>query len=227
MRNKQDEQPMTTGELWTALFFLAIVLGLFVAETVYNFHPYKVVGLLFVLFWMPLMILHEFGHATVAWLLGWRVRAIVLGMGKLLTTFRIGRTPVEVRLVLTTGFVVPQPRRIRWPQLESALIYFAGPGIELLLVAVIVALVGVDRMTTTRLPETGSPDYLIIFLQGLCLAALTGALMNLFPFTSASPGGDATASDGLGILRSFFMPTEYYARMIDRDGEDRPPWEES
>src|SRR5947209_4042917 len=104
--NHDGDQPMTPGERWTVFFFTTLLIVLFAAETFTNYQPVKLGGLLFVVFWMPLMVLHEFGHAAVAWLLGWRVRQVVLGMGKLLGSFSIGRTPVEVRLILTTGFVV-------------------------------------------------------------------------------------------------------------------------
>lgn len=209
-----SDKPTTPGERWTMLFFLAVILGLFAAETFTNFQPAKLAGLLIVVFWMPLLVLHEFGHAAMAWLLGWRVRRIVLGIGKLLAFWRIGRTPVELRLVLTTGYMIPQPRRLRWPQLESALIYFAGPGAELLLVAVIAAVVGIEPITTP------SSDYGMIALQSLCLAALAGAILNLFPHTVAQPNGEVSASDGMGMIRAFFLPNAHYARMIEEEDED-------
>jgi hypothetical protein len=220
MPGKHDgDQPLTPGERWTMIFFVVLLLALFAGETFTNYRPVKLAGLLFVVFWMPLMVLHEFGHSLMAWLLGWRVKQIVLGMGKLLGTFHIGRTPVEVRLILTSGFMVPAPRRIRWPQMESALIYLAGPGIEIALVGVIAALVGLERLTTLH-PN----DYGMIVLQSLCMAALAGAIMNLLPFTISSLSGESTASDGLGFLRSLVTPTAVYARMID--GSDEDSWGE-
>ncbi len=212
------DRPLTPGERWTAIFFLVVILGLFVAETFTNFQPAKLAGLLIVVFWMPLLILHEFGHAVAAWLLGWRVRRIVLGMGQLLACFHVGKTPVDLRLVLTTGYMIPQPRRIRLPQLESALISFAGPGVELLLVAAIVGWIGLEPMTTL------TDHYGMIALQSLCVAALAGAIINLFPHSAAQPNGQVSASDGLGILRSFLLPTAYYVRMMDGvDSEDDDP----
>lgn len=218
-RNHNDDPPMTPGERWTALIFLVVFLGLFAGETFTNFQPVKLAGLLIAVFWMPLMILHEFGHALMAWLLGWRVVQGVLGMGKLLGTFHVNGTPFEVRLILTTGFVSIRPRRIRLPQVESALIYFAGPGIELLLVAVIAGVVGLDTLLTH------TQDYGMIALQSLCVAALMGAVLNLLPFTSAQAGSEVSASDGMGILRSFVTPTEHYARMID-GADSRSPWDD-
>jgi hypothetical protein len=211
--NPNPEQPLTPGERWTMIFFLLVIVGLFVAETFSNFQPAKLIGLLIVVFWMPLLILHEFGHAAMAWLLGWRVRRVVLGMGRLVSFFRVGQTPVELRLVLTTGYVIPTPRRIRLPQLESALIYFAGPGIGLLLVVVLVWVFGVEHLTML------TDNYGMIVVQSLCIAALAGAIINLFPHTAAQPNGETSASDGLGILRAFFLPTSFYQQLIDADDD--------
>jgi hypothetical protein len=211
------DPPLTPADRWTVGFFLLVLFGLFVAEAVTNYHPAKLAGLLIVAFWVPLLTLQELGHAAAAWLLGWRVRRFVLGIGKLLAFWHLGRTPVELRLVLTTGYVVPQPKRIRLPQLELALIYLAGPGVVLLLVALIVVLVGLGPLLTLT-EHTG-----MVALQSLCLAALAGVILNLAPHSIPRPGGEALPSAGLGFLRAFFLPTKHFERMIDdRDDEIRP-----
>lgn len=69
---------------------MAVVLGLFVAEICHDYQPVKLSALLVVLFWVPLIALHEAGHAVVASLLNWYVGQVVIGMGRLLTSFRVG-----------------------------------------------------------------------------------------------------------------------------------------
>src|SRR3954469_18126868 len=91
--------PATVTEWLIGGFFLAAILGLFAAELSENYTPAKLSALLVVVFWIPLLALHEGGHAVVAFLLGWRVGQIVIGMGKAVGRFRLGSASVEVRLI--------------------------------------------------------------------------------------------------------------------------------
>jgi hypothetical protein len=195
---------------------LAIVLGWLLFETFHDFQPVKLVPLLLILFWMPLMVLHEAGHAVMARLLGWYVGKMVLGMGPELCRFRLGSADVEVRLVPVEGFVQCVPTNLRWPQLKSALIYFAGPGVELLLALAILIVVGSDRLLSE------SSDSRMIILQCLALAAASQAVLNLIPHGVFGPQG-LVANDGLGVLLSFGQPTAYYAAMLGPgEWEGRP-----
>jgi hypothetical protein len=62
--------PLTPEEKWTGVIFLLIVLGLFTAKICTNFQPVKLSALFVLLFWIPLLALHEAGHAVVAALVG-------------------------------------------------------------------------------------------------------------------------------------------------------------
>ena len=188
-----------------------LVLGFaaaMIAEIADQFTPVKLSAALIILFWVPLLALHEGGHAIVAGLLGWRVRQVVIGMGMTLARFRFGEADVEIRLLPIEGFVIALPKRLNLPRLENALIYFAGPGIELLLAAAILVVVGPDRLFTL------TDDYRLIVWQSLAAAATVQAALNLIPIAIQSPEGDA-ASDGLGILLSLVRPREYYEAMME------------
>lgn len=203
--------------------FLGVVavaaLGLFIAEIADNYSPVKLSALLVVLFWTPLLALHELGHAVVAHLLGWRVGQIVIGMGKPVWRFRAGSASVTVRMLPVEGFVRCVPTRLRRPQLESALIYFAGPGVELLLALAVLLFVGPDRLFSP------SQQYATIAWQSLALAATTQAVLNLLPFATQS-GDRVMHSDGLGIITSFLLPTAAYAEMIGQEfNEETQEWE--
>jgi hypothetical protein len=201
--------PSTPGEWLVFGTFLAIILALFVAEVFHDYTPVKLSALLVVAFWVPLLALHEAGHAIAAYALGWHVEQVVIGMGKTLGRFKAGTADVEIRLFPVEGFVRSCPTKLRLPGLENALIFAAGPGVELLLAGGILLLVGGDRLFRP------SDQYWLIMYQSLALAAASQGILNLIPFAVATPQGDM-ASDGLGIILSLLRPQGYYAQMIGR-----------
>jgi hypothetical protein len=192
-------EPATRTEWIVAGIFLAGFAVAMLAEIADDFSPAKLSALLIILFWVPLLALHEGGHAVMAWVLGWHVRQIVIGMGKELGRFRLGTAEVEIRLFPIEGFVRSAPVRPRSPGLENALIYAAGPGIELLLAAVILLLLGPGTLFTA------SDSYAVIAWQSLAAAATVQAVLNLIPIVMRTPEGDVV-SDGLGIILSLFGP---------------------
>lgn len=153
--------------------------------------------ILVLVFWIPMLVLHEFGHAIAAKALGWHVREIVIGFGRELWQWQIGETRVRVKLAPVEGYVLPMPTSARQMRLKSALIYAAGPGIELLLLAIMLLVLGSDYVFG------GSNEIGQVAAQSLAIAILLGAGFNLLPF---STGGGV--SDGLGILTSPFMSDE-------------------
>jgi membrane-associated protease RseP (regulator of RpoE activity) len=201
--------PLTSQERWFYGLFMFGLLALFIAEVFHDFEPIKLSALLVVLFWIPLLVLHEAGHAVAATLLGWYVGQIVIGMGRLVRTFRLGTAVVEIRLIPVEGFVTCAPRNLHLPQLKSACIYFAGPGVELFLAAAILFIIGPDRLLTK------SNDYLLIVWQSLALASAAQGVLNLIPHSITTPDGERV-NDGLGIIRSFLLPQSHYAQMIGR-----------
>src|SRR5207302_11057413 len=133
------------------------------------YHPAKLTALFILLFWIPLLVVHESGHALVAALLGWRVRRMVVGMGPRLARFRVGPVPVELRLIPVEGFVEPAPTNLRSPQSKSALIYLAGPGAELLVLVVLALILGVETLLS-KTEHLG-----LLAAQSLAVAVLASA----------------------------------------------------
>ena len=152
---------------------------------------------LILLFWIPMLVLHEFGHALAARLLGWRVKEMVIGFGRELWRWQYGETRIRVKLVPIEGYVLPMPTSSKGMRYKSALIYAAGPGIELLLLAVTVLVLGSDYVFG------GGNELGQVAAQSLAIAILLGAGFNLLPFST-----DGGVSDGLGILSSPFMSDE-------------------
>jgi hypothetical protein len=210
--------PSTVSEWIICAVLLVGILGLFAAEICENYHPVKLSALLVVLFWIPLLAIHEAGHAAMARWLRWHVSEIVIGMGRVLGQFRLGTARVEIRLIPVEGFVRTVPTRLRRPQFESALIFAAGPGVELLLASIVLVAVG------PRLLEV-SEDYGLIVCQSFALAATSQALLNLLPF-AVHAQNRVLYSDGLGVVMSLLRPTAHYAQMIgQRYDEVQQTWE--
>jgi hypothetical protein len=202
--------PETASELIISGVFLVLFFGAFAAEIYADFSPTKLSILLVFLFWVPLLFLHEGGHAVVAGLLGWNVRQIVIGMGKTIAGFQLGSARVEIRLVPIEGFVSCVPKRLCLPQLENAVIYFAGPGIELFLAGLILAWFGEAELFSE------SQQYLVIAMQSLALAATAQAVLNLIPLPIGRPNNVTMYSDGLGMIVSLLTPTSVYRHMIEQ-----------
>lgn len=209
----------TTGSEWLLSgLFMLIFLGLFAAEIGQEYAPAKLSVVLFFLFWMPLIALHETGHALAALVLDWHVGQLVVGMGACVSRFRIGSARIEIRLFPIEGFVKCVPTKLRWPQFESALIYLAGPGIELLLAAAIVWVIGSDRFFDLV------DDYGLIAWQTLVVTASAQGIINLMPTGVRTPEG-LIVSDGLGIIFSLLRPTADYEKMLgQRYDADEGVW---
>jgi hypothetical protein len=215
-----DSGPLSSYERVVYGVFLALVLGLFTAEVLVNYQPVKLTALFILLFWILLLVVHEAGHAVVAALLGWHVARVVLGMGRRVGMFHVGRVPVEVRLFLMEGFVQPVPTNLRFPRLKSALIYFAGPGFELLVLAVLVLVIGPAQLLT-RTEDIG-----MLAAQSLAVAILVSAFFNLVPHSVADESGERIPNDGLGIILSFLQPESYFAEQVgERYDEKKDDWE--
>jgi hypothetical protein len=210
--------PLTTENFWISVVFLLLVVGLFVAEICVNYHPVKLTALFIFLFWLPLIAIHETGHAVAAALLGWRVHRVVIGMGRPLLRFSVGRTPVEIRLFPVEGFVLHGPTDLRNPRLKSAVICLAGPLLPVLVLGVLVAAVG----PATMLSRTD--NLWLLAAQSFGAAVLLSAAINLLPhYAYDLPRHRRYVSDGMAIIHSFLCSREDYARLLeDPDSAWRP-----
>ena len=177
-------------------------------ELARDFTPAKWSAPFFLIAWVALLVLHELGHAFAAWALGWKVRLISIGTGKIRAVVTVRDVPIEFRTVPLSGFVIPQPTDLVSPQLKQFVIYAAGPGIELLTVAILVAIFGTDTLLQ-RTDEIG-----IIAVQSYCVAAIFGAGMNLIPFPHQTKDGMGW-SDGLGMLLCWKIPDEEFRKRMD------------
>lgn len=194
--------PMTRGERRVVGSIALGLCGLFVLELLYNYTPVKASVLWVVVFWVPLLVLHELGHALAARWVGWNVQEITIGFGKDLFRFRYRGTLIRLRAAPLEGYVLPNPRDTKQARLKSAFIYLAGPGVELALALGCWLWFG-DALTTR------TDDPAMIAIQSLTLAALLGAGFNLLPYSSGSG-----VSDGLGAILSLFANEELFRQRL-------------
>lgn len=150
---------------------------------------------LFVLAYMPVMLLHEAGHAAMGRLLGFRSYGVVVGFGRLLWRSSVWGVPVEWRAIpmgAVTRAALVSSAGARW---RMALFAFAGPLANLLALALV-------------WPRVPGPDAWAVdfgYAGGLALgwagANALCAAGNLIPFRHANPLG-LLASDGLLIVQA-------------------------
>ncbi len=191
--------------------FMLLVLGLFVAAFVENPSSRKLSVPFLLISWMVLVAIHEFGHALMAWIVGWGVHRIVVGFGKPVFQFQVRGTPVEFRAFPISGFVEPYKKDLVAPRFKDALIYAAGPGIEIVLAFVMASIVGFTTMFT-RTNDLG-----ILFMQSFSVAAVAGAILNLIPMPIQTENG-WSANDGLGIIQSLSRSDADYRISFDPRG---------
>jgi len=199
LTNPPDRSPKTPNE-WGIIVIISLFFGLFIAvEILSDFAPAKLSFPFFLSSWVLLLVIHEAGHASVAKALGWHVSKIVIGSGVSRVSFSLGSTRVEFRSIPLSGFVVPLQTDTIAPRLKHFCIYAAGPGIELLLVVILLLALGPE----TLLQRT---DHIsTIATQSFIVAALLGALINLVPFSFVS-GGKQSWSDGMGMIMCWRLP---------------------
>ena len=174
---------------------IGLVISLLLLFAVFEeYSTRKLSVVFFILFWVPMLVLHEAGHALAAKALGWRVREIVIGFGRTLWQWQVGETRIKIKLAPVEGYVLPAPSEASSVRLKSALVYAAGPGAEIALLVVLLAIFGWDTVFND------SNETALIALKTLAFVILFGAGFNLLPFRT-----EGAVSDGLGILSSPFM----------------------
>ncbi len=194
LRIPAGRRPMTDSETRISALIGVVIASLFMLAVFEEFSTRKLSVIFFVLFWIPMLVVHELGHALAAKAMGWRVREVVIGFGRTLWQWDIGETRIKVKLAPVEGYVLPAPAEASAVRLKSALVYAAGPGAEIAVLLLLLAVFGHDTVFNDS-DQAG-----LIALKTLAFVILVGAGFNLLPFRT-----DGAVSDGLGILSSPFM----------------------
>ena len=112
---------------------VAVMIGGIIGFILLWSNPWSVVGrFLNALFLVDLFLIlsivpHELGHAIIGRLLGWRVFAIVIGIGKQVFKFHLFGIIFSFHWLPICGITRLTPIETRWFRLKRFFIYFAGP----------------------------------------------------------------------------------------------------
>ncbi len=198
--------PQTKAEAAFLGMFVLVGLGLFVAEVVTDYHPGKLAGLMFIVFWLPLLVLHEAGHAVAAWLVGWHVGRVVIGWGNLAWVGRVGTAVVELRLYAVEGFAAVVPNSLSGVRWKDAFVTLAGPASGMLLAAAVI--LAYDPATFFDVGGAGKA-----VLQGLVLAGIVQGVTNLIPHSATIADGEIP-NDGRRLLLILTRSPDDYRPLV-------------
>src|SRR5690606_20535305 len=112
--------------------------------------------------------------------------------------------PVQSSRYPVGGHVVPAPTSFVGARWKRSLVFAAGPAAELVGVALIVLVVGYDRLVA---PPS---DFTTLSAQAVAVAALLGAVFNLIPI----PTREGQATDGLGMILSSSLSDQVFEERL-------------
>ena len=127
------------------LLILILLAGI-IGYAILWFEPWSLAGYYLTTFFLVEVFLiltivpHELGHAIVGWLVGWRVFAIIVGMGKQILKFRLFGVLFVFNLLPFNGLTRLAPVDARWYRTKRFLMVLAGPAVNAAFVAIILAI---------------------------------------------------------------------------------------
>ena len=144
------------------------------------------------LFWFLVIFLvvvpiHELGHALAGFLVGHRIRSIVIGVGRPLVAFNLAGVAIRINLLPLGGLTMGTPRSGGWLRLRSWIFAAGGPAANVALCYVL------HRLYGHAGPAMAEQHRLATVASS---ASWTILLLNLIPFKTA----EGVASDGYALL---------------------------
>ena len=147
-----------------------------------------------ILFMCPLIIVHELAHAAVARLVGLRVFAIMIGVGKTLWSAKYLGMDWVINMLPIGGITAVGTRPAQNIRLKLFLIYLAGPASHLVLAFALFVLLDAFPLPLLAHRLVGALIYANIVL----------GVVNLFPRKVAMMTG-MQGTDGWHLLRAPFL----------------------
>jgi len=178
---------------------IAVIIGGIIGYILLWSNPWSVAGRFLTVFFLVDLFLvlsivpHELGHAIAGRLLGWRVFAIVIGVGKQVFKFRLFGIIFSFRWLPICGITQLAPMDTRWFRLKRFFVYLAGPAINASIAAAIL-LIWWDSWRDSGFWGLPRPARICIWANLWIMAA------NLWPFQSKILN---RPSDGKQLLKTF------------------------
>jgi hypothetical protein len=207
-RRRPEPAPSGRFERATLAVFMGVIVAGFAAVVITDFTPAKLSVPFFLLARLPLIAVHEAGHALVGHLLGWRIERVVVGYGGAAWRFVVRGVPVQIGRLPLGGHVrlAPEhPGGLRW---RAVAILLAGVGAELVVLALLAALVGPARLLAP------SASIAVIAAQAVGVAILVDAVANWLPLAQrrSDVGDDWSPSDGLAVVQTLLASRDELRR---------------
>jgi Zn-dependent protease len=209
-----------TSERYWLIFW--IQLGLTIAAYLYinsnsAYILFAVVCVLWIQFVLielalvPLLVMHELGHASVAKLLGVKVSKIVIGVGKTIGSFQIFNIPYIIAQFPLSGMVELYQKSFEFYRFKHFLISFAGPLTHILLALLL-------WKTQLSFKWYLTQDAFIDLISCLTIANSSLLLSNLWPYSQqeVNEHGIETElqTDGLQMIKAPFLSDREIANSI-------------
>lgn len=178
---------------------VGVVIGGIIGFILLWSNPWSVAGrFLTALFLVDLFLVlsvvpHELGHAAIGRLLGWRVFAIVIGVGKRVFKFDLLGIIFDFRSLPICGITQLAPIDTRWFRLKRFFVYLAGPMVNAA-IAVIILWIWWDSWRDFGFWGLPRPARICVWANLWIMAA------NLWPFQSKILN---LPSDGNQLLKTF------------------------
>ncbi len=107
----------------------------------------------FLVVFLIVIPIHELGHALAGFLVGHRIRSVVIGVGRPLLVFNLAGVAVTINLLPLGGLTMGMPRRGGWLRVRLWIFAAGGPAANLLLCYVLPP--PLRPRGTSRLPGLG------------------------------------------------------------------------
>jgi hypothetical protein len=161
---------------------------------------------LFLLFLFPLVIIHEFGHAFVAKVFGFRIFSVTVGYGKHLFEIKPYGISVRFNLYPLSGFTMAIPQNDKGFRLKYWLYVFGGPATHLAFILI---------LGPIFISKASVPNFLTrpLLLEPFLLTNLFLLVVNLIPNQAKGVGPNAY-TDGHHLLHVPFFNSSDFARII-------------
>ena len=141
----------------------------------------------FLVVFLVVIPIHELGHALAGFLVGYRIRGVVIGVGSPLLAFNVAGVAIRINLLPFGGLTLGTPRGGSWLRLRLWVFALGGPAANVALCYVLRRLYGhADAATAEqhRLAAVASS------------ASWTVLALNLIPFKTA----EGASSDGYSLF---------------------------